>query len=291
MPNQFNFRSDVTTRTDPTYLASRIVRIRDEGVLYEQIPASFGFETFDVIEIHFYTIPDNQLALSTIIDVENVEDILKSHIVQYGDDSFKNYLRIDFTKLFELNNVLLVPGDYRMILNFFSDEIGDYSNRKLYVQNISDSRTELQLAFQPTNDLNEITQNENELKEFVTPSFDKPTAVGVGEKIFASGVRLQDSTEGITYENMVQNIDVTELNQTFENTIARINKLGPQVVQDFQSNIEDFLVSLFKTVKEEIIIKGDRRIQEDEFQEFINTALEIKIKELQQKYQNKILIS
>lgn len=291
MPNQYNFRSDVTTKTEPTYLASRIVRASDEGILYEQIPASFGFETYDVIEFHFYSIPDNDLVLSTVLDVEFAEEVLKSHIVEYGDGTFKNYIRIDFTKLFELNNVVLIPGDYRMVLNFFSDEIGDYNDRKLYIQDISDSRTEVQLAFFQTNNLNERLQNEDELREFVTPSFDKPTAVGVGEKIFASGVRLQDSTEGITYENIVQNIDVTELNQTFENTIARINKLGPQVVQDFQSNIEDFLVSLFKTVKEEIIIKGDRRIQEDEFQEFINTALEIKIKELQQKYQNKILIS
>lgn len=286
MPNQYNFRSDVTNTTDVRYQASRIVRFPEEEILLEQLPASFGYETFDNVEIHFYTIPTNTLILSSVVNSNNFEEILKSHIVSYDDGSFKNYIRIDFTKLFEVNNLILIPGDYRVVINLFSDEIGSYDTKKMYIQKVAAAGTEVQLAFLPTQDEVQRQSNQNELREFVEPSFDRPTAVGVDEKIFASGVRLNNSFEGLTYENITDNIETPTANQSREDTIERIQRLG--IIDKFETNIEEFLLILYEYIKNEIIINGDRRIQENEFKQFIEKAISSKISTLQTD--NRIII-
>jgi hypothetical protein len=71
MPNQRNFRSDITTVTEPRFTASRIVKSYDEGVLLEELPASFGFNELDNIEVHFYTLSSNSLVLSTVINLQD----------------------------------------------------------------------------------------------------------------------------------------------------------------------------------------------------------------------------
>jgi hypothetical protein len=289
MPNQNNFRSDITTETSPRFLASRIVSFPEEGILFEQIPASFGYEVFDNIEVHFYTIPENILLLSLVIDGGD-SDILKSHVVSYPDDTFKNYVRIDFTALFNKTQTILLPGEYKMVLNFFADEIGSYNNRKLYIQEISESRTEVQLGFFDTNDLQELVENETELREFIEPSFPKPIAVGVADKIFRSGVQLQDDLEGITYNNILDNIGAAP-GQTIEDTIGRIRKLSSVAESSVETSINEFLVYLYGRLREEIVINGDRRIQEDEFEEFIEKVLAEEIGYLQSTIDNRIVVT
>jgi hypothetical protein len=214
MPNQANFRSNITTQTEPRFTASRIVSNPSELILFEEVPASFAFDAQDNVEVHFYTIPGNQLLLSATVTLN--DEVVKSHIVAYNDNSYKNYIRIDFTKLFVDKNLILVPGDYRLVLNFFSDEIGSYTDRRLTIDTISPTRTEVQLTF--NNVIDEVTRRENQylLKEFVEPSFTKADAVGVAEKIFKSGVELDDSTEGVTADTIVENIEIPEINQTMQ---------------------------------------------------------------------------
>jgi hypothetical protein len=290
MPNQYNFRSDITTNTEPRFIASRIISVPEEGVLLEQLPASFGFDNFDNIELHFYTQPNNALILSTTIDAGDV-DVLKSHVIAYEDGTFKNYIRIDFTALFEKKNLLLIPGEYRAVFNFFSDEIGSYNDKKMYVQDISESRTELQLAFFAARDLVERRQNQEDLREFALPAFAKPDAVGVAEKIFRSGVELDDANEGLLYPNIVENIELPIINQTFNNTIARMRRLGKPVEDNLIENLHEFLLDLYQNIREQIVINGDNRIQEDEFIEFINAAVEEKFKNYDWSVDNRFIVS
>lgn len=286
MPNQNNFRSDITNITDPRFTASRIVRFPQESVLLEEVPASFAFDKEDNIEFHFYTIPGNQLLLSTVVTMN--DDILKTHIVSYNDGTYKNYIRTDFTKLFVDKEILLVPGDYRVVLNLFSDEIGNYNNRKLNLDIISNSRTEVQLSFNDT--IDDVFRRENLylLKEFVEKSFNKTDAVGVAEKIFISGVQLKDSTEGVTATNIVNNIEVNGI-QTVEDTIDRIDRIGLQTV--FETQLNDFVQYLFKYIREEIVIKGDDRIQKDEYQTLIRNIVTEKINNLRQTVDSRIVVS
>lgn len=287
MPNQNNYRTDLTTKTDARFSVSRIINVPDTIILNEEVPASFAFDKDDNIEIHFYSLVTDQLILSTLVTLE--DNIIKSHVVSYSDNTFKNYIRIDFTKLFVDKGLILVPGEYRMVLNFFSNEIGAYNDRRLSINLISDSRTEVQLAFNNTTD--EITRQENLnlLYEFVEKGFNKPDAVGAAEKIFASGVQTGDSTEGLTAENIEIYIDIPEANQTIEDTLIRIERIGQTEI--FNQQLNNFLPELYKFVREEIIINGDERIQKPEFEAIIEDVVRNKINLFAQTVDNRIQVN
>jgi hypothetical protein len=289
MPNQTNFKSDVISNQDSRFVASRIINEETEELLFEIIPASFGYEAGDNIELHFYSVPGNTLYLSTVIRADE-DDILKSHVVLYEDESYKNYIRIDFTRLFVKKNISLIPGDYKITINFFTDEIGDYDNRKLYVDRISNSRTEVQLAYFNPRDQIKVLENANELREFTLPSFSKPVAVGVAEKIFTSGILTQDDVSGITYNNILDNIEVPESDQTFQNSIALIRRIGENVEESLKNQIEAILPIIYEKLREKIVMEGDMRIQKDEFIEFINEIVDEETRKLQSLADPRILI-
>jgi hypothetical protein len=256
----------------------------------EELPASVAYNPEDNIEIHFYTVPGNARLLSVIITMQDAE-ILKSHVVSYADGTYKNYIRIDFTALFEKKQLLLIPGEYKMVLNYFSDEIGSYSNKKMFLQTISDSRTEAQLAFVDNTSEVNIVQNENILYEFVEPSFNKPTAIGVAEKIFKSGVDLNDSTEGLVYQNILDLIEITDIGQTFETSVGRVNRLGDAASLQFENQVNEFLPILYQSIREELLIRGDRRIQREEFEAISRDVLEREFSKLQVQVDNRIVLS
>lgn len=298
MPNQNNFRTDLTTKVEPRYTASRIINIPTELILNEEVPASFAFDKDDNIELHFYTTTTDQLVLSTVITPD--EGILKSHVVAYNDNTYKNYIRIDFTALFVDKQILLVPGEYRMVINFFSDEIGTYGDRKLKIDVISDTRTEVQVSF--NNTIDDVTLQENTylLDEFIEKGFNKSDAIGTAEKIFVSGVRARiqnedvpveiiDSTEGLTAENIKEFIEIPTANQTIEQTLDRIQRIEMQEIFDAQLN--SFLPELYTFIREEIIINGDERIQKNEFRELMETAVRNNINKFAQIVDKRIQVN
>lgn len=286
MPNQNNFRSDVTNNPDVRFLASRIIRVPEETIFFEEVAASFAFDMDDNIELHFYTMPSNQLILSTVTSVS--DQVLKSHIVSYEDGTYKNYLKIDFTKLFVDKNLILVPGDYRMVLNLFSDEIGTYYDRKLAIDAISPSRTEVQLSFNDTTDAVTKQENLRLLREFVEKSFNKADAVGVVDKVFKSGVELDDATEGLLAASILQRLEIVT-GQTFANTTDRMEVL--QVTEIFQNQLNQFLVDLYSFIREEIVINSDDRVQLDQFKQLVRSVVEAKIHLLQQTVDSRIRVS
>lgn len=286
MPNQYNFFSDVTTNTEPRFLASRIVNTSTLDVLLEEIPASFAYDQDDNIELHFYTIPANNLLFSAVVKLG--DGIVKTHTVEYIDRTYKNYIRIDFTKLFVDKNLILVPGDYRVSINFFSDEIGSYDNKILNINTISESRTEVQLSFNNVKDEIDIEENNRLAKEFVEKSFNKVDAIGAAQKIFKSGVELNDPTEGVTSVNVIENLEVVN-GQTYENTTDRIDRIGAR--QQFEKDLNDFIVDLYKSIVEEIVIINDERIQEDEYQLIIESVINKKLESFRKSVDNRIQIS
>jgi hypothetical protein len=269
MPNQSNYRSDIINKTEPRFLASRIVQVPEDGVLNEQLPGSFGYDVDDVVELHFYTHPGNTLLFSTTIEL-NITDVLKVHNVEYGDGTFKNYLRVDFTKLFEEKNLILVPGEYRLVINLFSNEIGGYQNRNLVIEEVSNNRTEVQLRFRNPATVVELEKNKRDIREFVLPSFPKKVATLVAEQILRSGVTNNDPVQGLLYENIVERA----------NAISRVRRLGDATEQQLREKINEYVLNIYEIVREQIIIAGDERIQLDEFIEFISAAVDDEIKQL-----------
>lgn len=289
MPNQNNFRNDVTTITDTRFLASRIVRFPQETVLLEEVPASFAFDGDDNIEFHFYTTPGNVLLTSVVATL--ADNIIKSHIVSYNDGTFKSYLQINFTELFVLNNLVLIPGDYRVVMNFFSDEIGSYTDRRLFITTISPSRTEIEVQFNNESSAQNITINDRLYTEFILPSFNKTDAVGLVQKIFRAGVETLDSSEGILADNIYTNISIPELGltQSPENTLDRIDRI--QQTSNFTNAINDFLPTLVALIQEEIVVNGDDRIQVEELMPIIEQAVLLQIGKLQATVDTRIQIS
>lgn len=282
MPNQSNFRSDVTNKTDSRFLASRVVKLPTEGILNEEIPGSFGYDAEDYIEIHFYDLENNELALSVTTKLS--DNILKQHIVSYNDGTFKNYLQIDFTKLFVDNEASLIPGDYKVTLNFFSNEIGGYDDRRLNIKKISTSRTEVELEFNNETEAKYIDQNSKLFREFVYAGLIRADAIGVSEKIFTQGVESNDPTEGLLVSNIEQNLTADEADMP-----SRIEALG--IKQTFDEQVNQYVYNLFEKIREEIIIKGDERIQQDELYAIIQENVKQNIGQLQVLVDNRIQVS
>jgi len=289
MPNQNNFRSDITTPREPRLLASRIVQIPTETVLLEEVPASFGYDGEDNIEFHFYAIPGNILLVSTTTKLS--DNIVKSHIVSYGDGTFKTYLQIDLTALFVSQELVLIPGEYKVVMNFFSDEIGSYTDRRLTVTTISPSRTEVELQFN-----NEITpellvENEQLYNEFIKPSFIRADAMGIIQKIFQAGVVSGDNTEGILASNLFNNITVPDVNliQRPEDTLDRVSRINQ--FDNLRVAVNDFLPTLVASIQEQIVLYGDDRIQVDELMPLIEDAVLQQLGQLQTAVDARIQIS
>lgn len=287
MPNQANFRSDVTNNTEIRFTASRIVRAPSETLFYEELPASFGFDREDNVEIHFYTIPGNQLILSTLAKIN--DEVLKLHIVSYEDNTYKNYLRLDFTKLFADKNLILIPGDYRVVFNIFSDEIGDYQNRKLNIDKISDSRTEVQLSFNNTVDTVTLSENIYLLDEFMQKSFNKADSIVAGKQIFASSVEEVNQRLGVTADTVIDSINIENTRQTYDSTIKIVERLG--LLPTFKQQINEFIPVLSQFLTEQIVISGDDRIQESQYQDYIYDIVKQQITKLQGVVDSRIKIT
>ena len=255
----------------------------------EEIPASFGFDSEDHIEIHFYTVPGKIRLISTIVSI--TDNILKSHIVSYNDGTFKNYLQIDFTKLFIDKNIVLIPGDYQVVINFFSDEIGSYTDRILSIAEITPSRKEVELQFNNENSAQNIQKNEELFREFINKSFTKTDTVGVIQKIFKSGIELDSEAEGITAERLLSDINNLSptLSQTFDTTVARIERAG--LITPFVQQINEFIPTLASYIIERIVSLGDERIQKDELMAEIQLMVNQQINKLQGTVDSRIRVS
>jgi hypothetical protein len=276
MPNQTNYRTDLAEINEPIAFVSRIVQSLEEGVLLEELPGSFGYDLNDNIEIHFYTAAGNVLLKSITANITD-ENIFKFHVVSYDDGSINTYLRIDFTELFEAKNEILLPGDYKMVINFFSDEVGSYNNKNLYIQEISPSRTEIQLGFINNISQPQIDANERELKEFVEPSFDKITAIGVAQVILKTAFDTDNTAVGLTFDTM--------FSENIRNRIARA-----QLTSNTKTNVQNFLSTIYDAVKQKITNVQDERIQEDEFFTIVQSAVDENILQIETQLPSKINI-
>lgn len=284
MPNQSNFRSTLT-QSDVRFLASRIVRLPTEQILLEEVPASFGYDAEDNVELHFYTARSNLLVTSIITKLS--EEIVKLHIVGYDDGTYKTYLQVDFTKLLVDKNTTIVPGDYKVSINFFSDEIGSYDNPILAISEISPSRTEIEVYFTNSTDEVKIVQNDTLIREFINEGFSKAEAIGVMKKVLQDGITSGNDSEGLTANNIVNNIEIPSV-QTTESTIGRLETFG--IDQQFKDAVNAYLPNLFEKIREKIVI-GDELVQSDELEQFIRDEIKITLEQLQVSLDPRVTIS
>jgi hypothetical protein len=150
MANQQNYTTNVSTYTNATkFNASRIIGDMRDNLLEIEIPSKFDVDNYQdkFVELHVYSLADNQLIYSTILD-NIVSDALKVNTITYDDGSKRSLLFIDFSKISTFD---FPVGRYSVTLNFFSKEIGSHDDRPLVVNKISPSRTEIELLPNPEN--------------------------------------------------------------------------------------------------------------------------------------------
>lgn len=150
MANQQNYSTNISGLVNPTkFNVSRIIGDMRDNLLEIEVPANIKVDDYvnKFIELHVYSLADNQLIYSTVLD-NSISDILKINTITYDDGSSRNLLFIDFSKVSTFDFPI---GRYSVTLNFFSKEIGSYDDRPLVVNKISPSRKEVELLPNPEN--------------------------------------------------------------------------------------------------------------------------------------------
>jgi hypothetical protein len=150
MANQQNYSTNISGLVNPTkFNVSRIIGDMRDNLLEIEVSANIRVDDYvnKFVELHVYSLADNQLIYSTVLD-NSISDILKINTITYDDGSSRNLLFIDFSKVSTFDFPI---GRYSVTLNFFSKEIGSYDDRPLVVNKISPSRKEVELLPNPEN--------------------------------------------------------------------------------------------------------------------------------------------
>jgi hypothetical protein len=251
MANQENYAEPINVETK-RYSLSRVAQIPTDQILFATEPADFGFYENDNIEIHFYSKFTEELIYSRRISLS--DGILAIKTIKYVDGKYRNYVTFDFNRFIELYPSYIGPGEYQIVLNIFSDEIGSYENRNLIVDAISDSRTELNLRFKNTPTEKDLA----DLNYFISPAISKPYVDGILQNIFLTGAATSDETIGITIDRVVR-----ELNQIGEQLdLTRTDNIGK--LQDIKVFINNLMESVQKRIKIELISYPRYRVSEQE---------------------------
>lgn len=250
MANQSNY-TESAQEGNLRYNLSRVATIPTDEILFSVEPADFGFNVKDNIEIHFYSKLTENLIYSQRISL--IDGILGIRTIQYEDSKTRNYITFDFNKYIELYPLKISSGDYEIVLNIFSDEIGSYEDRKLIINAVSDSRTEINLRF------NDVTEtNLLELNEFVKPAISKPYLDGVIQNIFQNAATTSAETIGLTVSKIL-----SELSESGEQEdLQRVDNIGKiQLLQGIVSNLLDTVYSRIRT---ELVSYPKYRVSEAE---------------------------
>ena len=183
MSNQSNY-VEVIPAQPKAFPVSRIAEsVNDTDIIIGRQPGEFGFAATDNIELHFY---DNANRLIGSVGIPVSSGIISSRTVITPNSPKEEKIVIDMTRVQKELGLLIPPGTYSVILNFFSDEIGSLTNRKLNIQEVSPSRTELRLGFDQFGSV-----EQNELFEFVQPSVPRIVAEGLLETTVGISDELQ----------------------------------------------------------------------------------------------------
>lgn len=273
MPNQSNYVQLIPDKPQ-SFSVSRIAESEnDKDILETRLPAEFGFDIDDNVELHFYD-SGNSLINSTIVPINT--GILSIRSLILPEHQREEKLVIDMTRLQTELGLFLPPGTYTLVINLFSNEIGSYDNRKLVVEEVSDSRTEIRLGFDvPFSDI-----EEQDLFEFTEPSIPRNLAGGVFGGVI--GVARDDVISHAIDEQAQTEQFVTEVNTALAEvkpTIsAELANIDGELQNDLNYTIEvasatafDEFVSLLEITKDSNMFD---RLQASELDVLIEQAVQ-----------------
>lgn len=278
MANQENFTEQINT-INKRFSISRIAQIPNDNILFAVEPADFGFYENDNIELHFYSTFTEELVYSRRISLS--DGILSIKTIQYIDQKHRNYVTFDFNRFIELYPSSVGPGEYRIVLNVFSDEIGGYENRKLTIDAISDSRTEVNIRFKGTPSEKDI----EELNYFIRPAIGKPYVDGILQNILFNASQTSDETTGITIDRVIRELNL--IGEEFD--LSRTDNLGR--LTDIKIFIDQLMVSVYKRLKTELISFPRYRVAEQDIKIIIERIFYEEFNKVKDSFRSDIILT
>ena len=234
MANQLNYAETV-----PNFIGQRPFRptAADEGnIVTGNKTILFGTTPWDNIEIWIYDFSgatvasvkllpsDPALRLSTILDNSGAYE----------------FLDLDMATIAQ--KLYLPPGRYTMTANFFRDEIGSLDGDKMYIDEISSTRTEVRLRM-----LSATATDLSDIYEFTVPSVPKIFAQGLVAEIFSMNL-ITTTGESITPGTLL-----AALNSFISGTISRVAT----------ANLQSQYVALITTLNDQIYTETINNIVAD----------------------------
>lgn len=273
MANQENY-VQIIPNNPQVFSVSRIAESEnDQDIIVGRLPGEFGFNSDDNIEMHFYD-STNRLVGSVIVPVST--GIISAKTILLPDNQREEKVILDMTRVQKELGLLIAPGTYTVSINFFANEIGSYNDKKMIIEEVSPSRTELRLGFNKT-----VTDVEtSELFEFVQPSVPRLVAAGfLGNAVGISqgGTNVQTSEDRRNLTDFITKI-TDYLLSVNPDILAQLADLKPDAVDNLDLTIEfiaayiyDEFVSLLDATKN---TKQFDRLQDSELQVILERAID-----------------
>lgn len=270
MPHQPNY-VQILSQVPHSFSVSRIAESEaDTDILVGRLPGEFGFDADDNIELHFYD-SQNTLVNSTLVPINT--GIVSARTVILSEGQKEEKIVIDMTRVQKELGLYLVPGVYTLVINLFSDEIGSYKNKKLTVQEISDSRTELRLAF----NVAYSDAEEQELYEFLEPSIPRVLAAGVVGSVM--GIESDNLITGPTDTEEQSKQFVDEVNSVLLDIIPTLQEDLSNLEPDLQTDLDTTIEYASTVVYDEFIKLLEITKNSNKFDRLQSAELDVLIEE------------
>ena len=273
MPRQPNYGELIPLKPQSKAMSRIADSELDTDILQARVPAGFGFDYTDNIELHFYD-SQNNLVNTTIIPVASGMVSVRS--ISLPDGGIEEKVIIDMARVQTELGLFLMPGTYTVTINLFSDEIGSYGNKKLTIEEISPSRTELRLGF----NVRYTDTESSELCEFIEPSLPRVVAVGTICSIVG-----HNEAELITQENEPPqtqtqmfitdvNVELESLVPTIQSELTTIESALPTELNDTIAIAGEYVYEEFvKLLETTLTSKTFDRLQKNELDVLIEQAV------------------
>lgn len=265
MANQNNYPSEITTLVNQR--PSRINQFDEKLIREGQLTTLFGTDSREKLELWIYN-PDGTFAMHANIPIISDELTTSTLVDNTGAYEFLNMQLAKIAKDYGL-----AVGRYSMVVNFFRDEVGSESSYQLYIDEISDDRTEIKITTADT-----TPSIQHDIYEFTEPSIPKQQAQGLMDQTFGKAL---DNT-GLPAEVIDINDIRTRLENIISDTLERILYAGA----------DSSLVSLFNIILNRTYSRAldnmsadisNLYIQREDFITYIKAALDTTIYEMKQR--------
>lgn len=260
MSSQANFKTDVENSAlqYSRFTVSRVFDTTQDDLLEVEYPAGLDVSNL-YVQLSFYSIADDSLIYATtVVRPPDVPSAFFTRTLQYEDDSVRTMFFVDFSKV-ELEDELPV-GQFRVVLNFFVPEVGNFNQNPLRIVDISPSRTEIQLALLSDFQTPQMVQL---LSSFSRPSINSKWVTQSVNVIFnkSTGGDMPTVTSSFSVEEVGEEFPMGLLDETRDDVFKVINGL--------LSSSYGFVTQSVNSLREQ----GKARFTDDELYTLISASL------------------